>query len=345
MRRILIIKPQRIGDLLLLTPTLAALKSCDSRIRIDVLVCDHSAGILERFSKIINRVWTIIEGTEDRLSDDSTAIFDVPFDAVIELSGEPFGGYVLAHCRSERKFRSNLYGKHGSNHSKVKRCSKLASRPTWEAEHAMDKDRLVIQAALGVRIPRTNPIFPVRKTDFPVLIPTIREPFAVFQPTSRDPTRTWAEEEWRTLAKYLLRMRMVEEVIIPFGSHEEGKRAASIARGVTGCRLSPPGLSFHAHAALVQRAAVCVSCNTGPMHLAAAVNAPIVAVWGRMRIKKWYPLCDRFSIVCQNRIISAASVRRKKSPVQQGRIEANEVGTVARAVAEILGFRFPQLAA
>lgn len=280
-RRILIIKPQRIGDMLLLMPTLIALKARDPRIRIDVLACGHSAGILTSFPKVINRTWTTTgDGRAERLDDDSEAVLETKFDIAIELSGQPFAGFILARCRSDRKYRSNLYRRYGYNHTLVKRCSKLASRPSWEAEHAMDKDRLVIQAALGMRFPRTRPVFPVGKADFPVLVPRIRKPFAVFQPTSRDPSRTWPRAQWRSLAKYLLRTRLVQEVVIPFGGREEGERAAEIARGIAGCRLSSPRLSFEAHAALVQRAAVCVSCNTGVMHLAAAVNAPIVAVWG-----------------------------------------------------------------
>ena len=142
MRRILIIKPQRIGDLLLLTPTLSALKNQVPDARIELLVRRSSAKILESFPKIVDRVWTITgEGPDERLTDD--ALWDRHFDNVIELSGQPFAGKVLCSCKSHRKHHSLLYDRYGDNLSMVERCSKLRSLSSWENEHAMDKDRLV----------------------------------------------------------------------------------------------------------------------------------------------------------------------------------------------------------
>jgi ADP-heptose:LPS heptosyltransferase len=261
------------------------------------------------------------------------------FDDVIELSGRPFGGKMLYLCKSGKKHHCRPPISYKGNSSIVESCSKLSYEESWKNEHAMERDMRVIERALGVQLPRSIPIFPMQNAEFPVLVPPIQEPFAVFQTRSDDPKRTWPRDRWKTLAKRILEEGTVKEIVIPFGSVKEGYDAAWIADGISGCRIPCGRLPFDVHAALVQKAVVCVTCNTGVMHVAAAVKkTPIVAVWGNTKIKKWYPLCDRFRIVCRNKVFNEDGVRRMKvdSKYQEGPIKANLVHTVACAIAKIL---------
>lgn len=336
MQRILLIKPKRIGDLLLLTPTVAALKSVAPAMRVEVLAYDGSTAILNYFSAI-DRVWTLT-GDHDgqRLADDSRELPKTKFDAVIELSGQAKAAEILRDCTSSRRFRSELYGRYGHNASMAQGCSSIASKPGWLNEHAIRRDWLVVRRALDVAdLPAPVLRFPVMAENCPLPV-EITERFAVFQPFSRDVDRTWAAENWRRLAKELLDQRVFTDIVIPFGSDNERQKAQWIADGITGCGVTSSRLDFAAHAALVARAKACISCNTGVMHLAAAVQTPIVAVWGATPIKVWHPFCDRFVVVCENQIIPASAARAGTSPIQEGAIDANTVQTVFEAIVRLL---------
>ncbi|MFT3868801.1 MAG: glycosyltransferase family 9 protein [Nibricoccus sp.] len=269
MRRVLIIKPKRMGDMLLLTPTLSALKAEDPRIHINILTYDKSAKILEDFPKI-DHVWTVTgDGREQKLTKGSEDLLDIHFDDVIDLSGQPYAAKVLHDCIGTQKFRSILYGNYGASLPLAERCSIEKSQPAWADEHAMLRDWLVIKYSLEIHgLPKPKLDFPVRDTNFPALTPPIAKRFAVFHPFSSHTDRTWSSENWRALAIELLNHRIVEEVIIPFGSENERHIAAWIADGITGCRVPEHIITFAAHAALVRRTTICVTSNTGVMHLA-----------------------------------------------------------------------------
>ena len=323
--------------MLLLTPAVAALKSVAPAMRVEVLAYDRSTAILGYFPAI-DRVWTLTgDGAAQRLADDSRDLLDTKFDAVIELSGQAKAAEILRDCTSSRRFRAELYGTYGHNGSVAQGCSSIASKPEWLNEHAIRRDWLVVRHALDVQdLPEPVLRFPPIAENSPLPVKT-GERFAVFQPFSRDLDRTWRAENWRQLAKELLGQRVFTDIVIPFGSDDEWQIAQGIADGIAGCSVPGSRLDFAAHAALVARAKACISCNTGVMHLAAAVQTPMVAVWGATPINVWHPFCDRFVVVCQNQIISASSARAGTSDIQEGAIDANTVQTVFEAVVRLLG--------
>jgi len=334
MRRVLLIKPKRIGDLLLLTPAIAALKTTAQDIRVEVLVYDKSAAILDGFT-CIDRVWTLTgDGIEQRLRENE--LLQIDFDDVVELSGQPYAGELIADCWPDaRKFHSRFYGHYGNMLSMVERYSKLASKHKWKNEHAMVRDWHVVGGALRMDLAEPKLEYPLGAAQVPVPgMPTAKR-FAVLQPFSKELDRTWPRENWRILVTELLDRNLIDEIAIPFGSDKEELDAKWIANGLPRCAVPPVKLSFAQHAALLRRASFCISCNTGVMHLAAAVGTPLVAVWGATPIKVWHPLSPVFKIVCQDRIVDAAMARDGMHAPQQCEIGSNRVETVCSAFAQI----------
>jgi len=86
---------------------------------------------------------------------------------------------------------------------------------------------------------------------------------------------------------------------IAVGAAEEADRAAEIQRAWRGPRLNlcgqlPPRIS----AAVLEQAALFVGHDSGPMHLAAAVGTPVVAIFsGRHRPGRWHPLGEGHEVL------------------------------------------------
>ena len=98
-------------------------------------------------------------------------------------------------------------------------------------------------------------------------------------PWTSNPKKQWPVERFRALITRLAQLTGVKPVVI--GGQEERAREAALMRGRSHQALSLVGrLSLTELAALLQKVRVLVSNDSGPMHLAAAVGTPVVALFG-----------------------------------------------------------------
>ena len=112
--------------------------------------------------------------------------------------------------------------------------------------------------------------------------------FVVLAPQTTWASKCWPEASWSALGDALARE---QRRIVLIGSAAE---SASLKR-IAASMQSPPvilagTLSFRELAALLARASVCVSSDSGPMHLASAVGTPIVSLFGSTAPAQYAPL-------------------------------------------------------
>jgi ADP-heptose:LPS heptosyltransferase len=110
----------------------------------------------------------------------------------------------------------------------------------------------------------------------------ISGPFALLNPGARLADRRWPAESYAAVARGLAERGLA--VLVVWGPGEEGL-ASAIVEG-SGARLAPP-TDLDRLAALMRRARLVVSNNSGPMHLAVAVGAPTVGVFFRGDSVRW----------------------------------------------------------
>lgn len=115
-------------------------------------------------------------------------------------------------------------------------------------------------------------------------------PFALLNPGARLADRRWPPEAYAAVARGLAERGLA--VLVVWGPGEEGL-AGAIAAG-SGARLAPP-TDLDRLAALMRRARLVVSNNSGPMHLAVAVGAPTVGVFFRGDSARWGHLVPGFA--------------------------------------------------
>jgi heptosyltransferase-2 len=92
------------------------------------------------------------------------------------------------------------------------------------------------------------------------------------------PGSVWATKRWPYYAELAAGLDRASVIV---GSAEDSQLAQDIVAASGGRAVSAAGaLSLRGSAALIQRAALLVTNDSAPLHLATAVNTPIVAVFG-----------------------------------------------------------------
>jgi ADP-heptose:LPS heptosyltransferase len=118
----------------------------------------------------------------------------------------------------------------------------------------------------------------------------IRAPFIVASVGTKSPLKDWGVENWRRLLTGLAR-EFSDHGLVLLGSPDESARSDELAQAWTGPRVNLCGTtSPRVSAAILAEARLFVGHDSGPMHLAAAVGAPVVAIFSaQSRPGQWFP--------------------------------------------------------
>jgi ADP-heptose:LPS heptosyltransferase len=208
-----------------------------------------------------------------------------PFDAWLDSSQWPRLGAMLslaARARHKVGFMSPGQHRHQVYDTAV---------PHSRERHELDNFR-ALTAPLGIAgraLPRLVPP-PMVEADLPGgSLPD--GPYAVlhmYPGGYHSFMKQWPQENWRLLAQNLL-ARGLQVVLSGGPADHEGNeglvRAAGSphVRNFAGVRVGPTAL-------LLQHASVTISVNTGIMHLAAAMGAPLVSLNGPVSVDRWGPV-------------------------------------------------------
>jgi heptosyltransferase III len=149
--------------------------------------------------------------------------------------------------------------------------------------------------------------------------------------------KDWGRENWRALLGRLAEMYPGHGLLM-VGAPEESGASAFAAGGWDGPMANLCGkLTPRESAAAISNARIFVGHDSGPMHLAAAVQVPCVAIFAARNIPRvWFPFGDRHRVIyhrvdCMGCGLETCIVEKKKC------ILSITVDEVVRAVAEVLG--------
>jgi ADP-heptose:LPS heptosyltransferase len=160
--------------------------------------------------------------------------------------------------------------------------------------------------------------------------------FVAVHPGCSVPARTWSPAGF---AELVGRLGAEGRTVVVTGGAGEGARARRVAAGHPGAidlagRLDLPGL-----AAVLRRAAVVVTGNTGPAHLAAAVGTPVVSLFPpTVPAVRWRPWGVP-TVVLGDQDIACAGCRARRCPFPGHPCMAGvSAADVAAAVTSLAGF-------
>ncbi len=105
-------------------------------------------------------------------------------------------------------------------------------------------------------------------------------PFAVLNPGGNDPAKRWPADRFARLAEHLASTHGL--AVLVNGSPSERDLAAQVRDGARARAVSLPelGVGIGSLKAIVRRARLMVTNDTGPRHLAAAFGTPLVSLFG-----------------------------------------------------------------
>ncbi|MBA2593452.1 MAG: glycosyltransferase family 9 protein [Gammaproteobacteria bacterium] len=120
----------------------------------------------------------------------------------------------------------------------------------------------------------------------------------VFQPGSGWPLKNWAAEQWGALGTEI-RRRWGVTALVPGGPGESALVRAVVESGKGSCFGLAERLSVGALAALYRRSSLVIGIDSGALHLAALVGARIIGLYGPGDHLRWHPWCppQRYRIV------------------------------------------------
>jgi heptosyltransferase I len=121
------------------------------------------------------------------------------------------------------------------------------------------------------------------------------KPLAIVNPGAGWGAKCWPVQSYGAVARELAERGM--RVVVNYGAREEP--LAHAVRDISGGTAQPVECSVSELIALTRRASLFVGGDTGPMHMAAALGVPVVALFGPTRPERNGPYATR-SIVLRN---------------------------------------------
>jgi len=265
------------GDCLLLTSPIRALKEEFPGFRITVLVESRFAGCFEG-NPDIDEVFSVTRKI------DAWKLLLRRFGLIVNLHGGPTSlVYALLPWGPRIGFHQFRYRKLYQG---------LLPSPD-PAIHTVEATMASFQW-LGVKQQAPPPLrFEGHPDNAKKIRESLPKPYAVIHPAALMDTKRWAPGRFAELARFL-RDRGVTPVLT-CGPGEESSVAA-VAESLPSSHICL-GLSIPDLAELIRGAQLYAGNDSGPMHLAAAVGTPIVALWGSSDSRRWRPWGVQHAVV------------------------------------------------
>jgi len=277
-RHILLIKPSSLGDIVHAMPTCAAIRRAYPKARLTWLVKRDWAGLVERIDGV-DRVWPVESTFKGWLSQISPLRAE-RFDLVVDLQGL-FRSAAIGWVAGSSLLVGFENGREGSPWFYSRRV------PIPQSEmHAVDRYLLVAKAVGAAESGAPEFHFRIPPTDYDevdrLLIRSGVTPgtnWVAMNVSARWPTKRWPAASFAEVADQL-RQEGYDAVVMIGGPDERAEVAAVSGMMKTSAIDLAGATTVGLLPALLSKASLLITNDSGPMHVAAAVGTPVVALFG-----------------------------------------------------------------
>lgn len=280
--RILLIKLSALGDVVHTLPVLAGLRARYPAARIDWLVTPECAdlvrchpalsGVVPFPRRGFGRSWAATRG----MAATFTRIRRARYDLVVDLQGQiRSAAFALASAAPVR------VGFENAREGGWLAYSHRIPVPSMD-HHAVDRylwlgDVLGFEAAtpdFGIHLPAAA----AAEAEAALAHPDLTgRPLALLLPGTAWETKHWRVEGFAAIGRHLLDRGFGVALA---GAGGDRKRCAAVASACPGAVDLGGRTGLAGLAALLRRASICVTNDSGPMHLAVALGIPVVSAFG-----------------------------------------------------------------
>jgi heptosyltransferase I len=292
MHKFLLVRLGSLGDVVHAIPVAAALRTRFPAARIDWMIDPRYVPLLQLVPAVDGHVainprrdW---RGLPSLLRD----LRRVGYDAAIDLQGL-LKSAVLA--RAAGALRTIGFPKLHLREPAARMFYGEMPDP-GDAVHVVRKN-LALLRPLGVREPPLAFPLEVPRTEAgeEVAARTGGKGYVLMAAGAGWPNKCWSPERFGALAA-ALRARQGLMTVVLWGRGEEGL-AETVVAASEGAALVAPPTTIPDLAAIAKGAAVMVAGDTGPLHMAAAVGTPVVAIFGPSRPERNGPWAEADRVV------------------------------------------------
>ena len=309
-KRYLVIKLRHHGDVLLITPVVHALKQREPDCEVDVLIYQETRDMVAAYADIhtihcIDRQWKK-EGKRAQIKHEWAllqAVRQRRYDAVVCLADQ-WRGALLTKA-SGAKIRIGVDFPYRAGRLWQHCFTDLV--PALSMERHTVEQNLIALEPLGIALNKDTPTtMAYRPADQAHVEHLLREQgwqgedYVVMHPGSRWFFKCWDDDKTAAIAQRLLDHNMTVVLSAAPGKRElqmlQTLQAALQAR--TGRLLVLAGvMNLRELGALIDGAALFVGVDSVPMHMAAALQTPAVALFGPSWLSRWHPWSDTATVV------------------------------------------------
>jgi len=287
MRSVLIIKLRYIGDVLLATPTVRAIKAARPDVRITMVVNRGTEDVLSGNPDMDEIVvldkgslaaqWRLIAGLRRRRFDTVIDLTDGDRSAFLSwISGAP----VRIGFNDEHRWRECCYTQ--------------VIQPVPGMRHRIDRDLEVLKP-INIQAGSKDPqlwLTPEEEDSADQLLDQLgvqrSQSIVMLQPGARYWFKAWPPERFAELADRLMSQYGCQVLI---GGSDQDIDLAQQIRQMAKCRpiIMAGRTTIKQFAAIAKKSALFIGSDSGAMHVAAAIGTPIVALFGPSNPAEWGP--------------------------------------------------------
>ncbi len=260
----LIVSTTGLGDSLWATPALQSLKTSFPASRITLLTTPTGEQVLR------HNPWV-----------DQTIVFKDPllphlFSLWKQLRREKIGTVLCLHASQRLALplcsligATRIIGTFGIN----KGLDDLLTNSLHNSyQHEIVRRLEIVEIIGAARTTEALSYFPTQEE----LSSASTEPFIALHPGSKDTYKRWPIDHFVTVGRHL---QQLGHNILITGTPEERPLMNQLAEQIPNAKLADSTLSLRSFAALLARASLLISNDTGPVHLAIALNTPVIALY------------------------------------------------------------------
>jgi heptosyltransferase-3 len=306
-KRILLIKLRHHGDMLLTTPVINTLRQCYPDSEIDILLYKETEAILRYHPAIsvihaIDRSWKKL-GVRHQVSQEIGLVKRLRarhFDLVINLADQWRSAVIALLSGAPTRIGFDFQKRRSFFWRRAHTC--LVSTENHGNQHTVEQN-LDILAPLHLKIINRHASMYYSSDDTGTRQKLLAErsisgDYIVIQPTSRWSYKCWDDAKMAALVDAL----QTQGLPIILTAAPDKNEQAMIVHILSLCHnptvFSLAGeLTLTQLAAMIDGARLFIGVDSAPMHMAAALNTPCVALFGPTKLQHWRPWSDNSTVI------------------------------------------------